>query len=55
MKGNFKKSTYKLIREIKKLNRGYIFDEKINAFNKNFSYLEDGQASERVIKCLMAK
>lgn len=53
--GPLVKNTEELIREIKKLNRGYIFDEKINAFNKNFSYLEDGQASERVIKCLMAK
>lgn len=48
--GPLVKTTEELIAEIKKLDNGYILGEDIANFNKKFCYLEDGQASQRVVE-----
>ena len=48
--GPLVKTTEEIIAEIKKLDNGYILGEDIVNFNKKFCYLEDGQASQRVVE-----
>src|SRR5690606_27917758 len=49
--GPLVKTTEELINEIKNIDRnGFIPSETIEAFYQKFCYLEDGRASERVVK-----
>ena len=35
--------------------KNYVYDEKCEAFRNMFTYLDDGKATERVVKCIFAK
>lgn len=39
-----------LIKEIKNITNNFEYDEKYKKFNKKFNYLDDGQASKRVVE-----
>ena len=48
--GNIIKNEETLIEEIKMLTNKFEYNEKYKNFNKKFNYLDDGEASKRVIK-----
>lgn len=48
--GEITKTEEKLIEEIKRINKQFTYDEKYKKFNEKYNYLDDGQASKRVIE-----
>ena len=48
--GSIVKTEDELINEIKKLENGFIYDEKYKRFNEKYTYLDDGNASKRVVE-----
>lgn len=50
--GPLVRTTEELISAIKEVDINFEKNEKINEFEKRFCYLEDGFASERVVKCI---
>lgn len=48
--GKITKTEEKLIEEIKRINKQFTYDEKYKKFNEKYNYLDDGQASKRVIE-----
>lgn len=48
--GNVERTEEELINEIKRLDINFKYDEKYKSFNEKYNYLDDGNASERVIK-----
>ncbi len=48
--GPIVKTDDELIEEIKKATTDFKYDEKYEAFNKKYNYLDDGHASERVLE-----
>lgn len=52
--GKITKNDQDLIREINRLDDSFMFDEKYEAFNKIFNYLDDGKASARVTKIILS-
>lgn len=48
--GKITRKDDELIDEIKRCSEEFSYDEKYERFNKKYNYLDDGQASERVIK-----
>ena len=48
--GNIIKTEEELIKEIKNLDSNFKYDDKYKKFNDKYNYLDDGQASKRVIE-----
>lgn len=48
--GNITRKDDELINEIKRCSEEFLYDEKYERFNKKYNYLDDGQASERVVR-----
>lgn len=53
--GEITKTEEKLIEEIKRINKQFTYDEKYKKFNEKYNYLDDGQASKRVIEKVFAE
>jgi len=49
------KSAMELVQSIKQLSALFVYDEKYQKFNEKFSYLEDGNATKRVINAIIEK
>ena len=48
--GKITRNDDELIREIIRLDSGFVYDDRYRVFNKRFNYLDDGRASERVVE-----
>lgn len=48
--GKITKTDDELLEEIKRISNNFIYDEKYKKFNEKYNYLDDGQASKRVIE-----
>ena len=48
--GKITRNDDELIREIIRLDSGFVYDDRYRVFNKSFNYLDDGRASERVVE-----
>ena len=53
MPGNIVKTQEKLEEEILDLDQNFSYDEKYKKFNQKYNYLDDGKASERVVKKIL--
>ncbi len=53
--GNILKTEEEVVEEIKRISREWVYDEKYKKFNDTYTYLDDGKASERVIKLMFSK
>lgn len=53
--GKIVKNENELIQEIARLTSNFVYDEKYKKFNEKYNYLDDGKASERVVKRIIAK
>ena len=51
--GRITRTDDELVDEILRVDSGFIYDEKYKAFNETFNYLDDGNASMRVVKKLI--
>ena len=51
--GNIVKTQKELEKEIFNLDKNFCYDEKYRRFNEKYNYLDDGKASERVVKKLI--
>ena len=51
--GNIVKTQDKLEEEIINLDKNFSYDEKYKKFNEKYNYLDDGKASERVVKKIL--
>jgi len=48
--GKITKTNDELINEIKRMSKEFTYDKQYEKFNKKYNYLDDGKATERVIK-----
>ena len=48
--GNITRTDEELIEEIKTLGKGFKYSDKYKEFNEKYNYLDDGQASKRVVE-----
>ena len=48
--GSITKTEDELIKEIKKMNNNFKYNKIYEEFNKKYNYLDDGQASKRVVE-----
>ncbi len=53
--GNILKTEEDVIAEIKRISNEWVYDEKYKKFNDTYTYLDDGKASERVVKAMFSK
>lgn len=53
--GPFVNTTRDLLKEIKEIDRNFIFKDKVKMFKKEFCNLEDGNASKRVVNSIIMK
>lgn len=51
--GKITRTDEELIGEINRLNKEFAYDDKYRAFNERFNYLDDGEASRRVVEKLL--
>ena len=51
--GKITRKDDELINEIKRCSKEFSYDEKYERFNKKYNYLDDGQASKRVIETII--
>jgi CDP-glycerol glycerophosphotransferase len=51
--GKITKTDNELISEINRVSKEFVYDEKYKEFNNRFNYLDDGQASKRVVEAIV--
>ncbi len=51
--GKITKTDDDLINEIKRISKEFVYDEKYKKFNEKYTYLDDGQASKRVVEIVI--
>ncbi len=53
--GRITRTDNELIEEIQRISKEFTYDEKYKKFNEKYNYLEDGQASKRVINTIIGR
>ena len=51
--GKITRTDDELLEEIKRISKEFVYDDKYKKFNNKYNYLDDGQASKRVVEVVI--